>query len=87
MPMNDWVITSYRDSSLTGTWVYYINPVNPKFANIHFSRCVDGGNRDHMATNDRAYYYFGMTKTFNTPDVPHATQEILINAWEDYFTV
>ena len=87
MPMDDWVITDYRDSSLTGTWVYYMNSVNPNFANIHFSRCVDDPNRDHTATNDRAYYYFGQTNTFNTAAVPLGTQQTLISAWQDYFTV
>jgi len=84
MPMDNWEVTTYRDSTLTGIWVYY---KNPNFANIHFSRCVDDPNRDHMATDDRAYYYFGMTQTFNTPAVPEATQRILISAWQDYFTL
>ena len=87
MPMDDWEITNYRDSSLTGTWVYYRNPVDPNFANIHFSRCCDDPNRDHMATNDRAYYYFGVTNTFNPFAVPLGTQQTLISAWQDYFTV
>ena len=82
--MTDWVITNYVDSSLTGTWVYYLNP---NFPGIHFSRCVDDGNRDHVATNDRAYYYFGVTRTFSTPATPALTQQTLINAWNDYFTV
>jgi len=87
MPMDDWVITNYRDSSLTGPWVYYRNLVNPNFADIHFSRCVDDSNRDHMATNDRAYYYFGVTNTFNPVVVPQGTQQTLIDAWQDYFAV
>lgn len=84
MGMSNWVITNYRDSSLTGTWVYY---VNPNFRGIHFSRCVDDHDRDHMATDDRVYYYYGVTRTFNTPATPLYTQNRLINAWNDFFTV
>lgn len=82
--MDDWTITNYVDSSLTGTWVYYRNH---DFPGIHFSRCVDDANRDHTATDDRAYYYFGVTRTFNTPATPAVTQRQLIDAWNDYFTV
>ena len=84
MSMINWVVSNYIDSSLTGTWVYY---VNPNFPGIHFSRLVDDPNRDHMATNNRAYYYYGRTRTFNTPAVPPEIQHVLINAWHDYFTV
>lgn len=84
MPMINWVITNYRDSNLTGTWVYYLNP---NFRGIHFSRCVDDSNRDHMATDDGVYYYYGVTRTFNTPAIPPEMQHVLMHAWKDYFTV
>ena len=83
--MSDWVIANYVDSSLTGAWVYYLN-LKPKFQNIHFSRCVDNGDRDHVATDDGAYYYFGVTGTFNTTP-PSITKKRLKDAWKDYFTV
>jgi hypothetical protein len=82
--MIDWVIANHTDEHLIGTWVYYISP---NFPGIHFSRSVDDPNRDHMATNDGAYYYFGVTRTFNTPTTPLETQLALIAAWRDYFTV
>ncbi|HBB88613.1 MAG TPA: hypothetical protein DC047_13460 [Blastocatellia bacterium] len=82
--MDDWKITNYVDPTLPGTWVYYRNP---NFPNLHFSRCVDDGDRDHVATDDRVFYYFGVLKTFNTPAIPLHTQRTLIDAWNDYFTV
>lgn len=82
--MTNWVITNYVDESLEGSWEHY---VNPNFRGIHFSRCVDDASRDRVATDDGAYWYFGATKTFNTPAAPLATQQTLIDAWKDYFTV
>ena len=82
--MMNWVITNYTDSSLTGIWVYY---VNPNFRGIHFSRCIDDSDRDHMATDDRLYYHYGKTRTFNTPAIPPEMQDFLMRAWRDYFTV
>ena len=82
--MINWVISNYKDRSLTGAWVYYLNP---NFPGIHFSRSVDDPRLDHMATNDGQYYYFGVTKTFNTHTTPLETQLTLIAAWRDYFTV
>jgi hypothetical protein len=84
MGMTDWKVTNYKDPSLSGEiWVYYSNPT---FKQIHFSRSVDTPDRDHTATDDGRYYYFGVTKTFNT-EMPANIQQELTNGWADYFTV
>lgn len=77
-----WVKSNYVDPSLTGTWVYY---VNPNFPDIHFSHSVDNPKLDHMATNDGLHYYYGVTKTFQYTDYALETQLLLIAAWRDYF--
>ncbi|HEY1997068.1 hypothetical protein [Paraburkholderia sp.] len=85
--MDDWKVSNYTEpSNDNGVWMYYQNPT---FPDLHMSRCVDTLTRDHMATNDRTYYYYGMTKpaTFNTAHVPQHTQALLTSAWKDYFTV
>lgn len=87
--MSDWKISNYRDPTLGEIWVYYVykDPNRIDFQDIHMSRSVDEPNQDHMATNDRNCYYFGVTKTFNRDDVPNDIQNNLKNAWKDYFTV
>ncbi|AJT66371.1 hypothetical protein [Streptomyces chattanoogensis] len=88
MPMQDWRPTNAMEN-LTGNWVYYVCTAVNAFANIHFSRHVDNSAEDHMATNDGAYYYYGVTGTFNQA-AQHADQSIrqaLYDAWQDYFKV
>lgn len=84
--MADWTVSSYRDPSNPAkeTWVYY---ENVDFPGIHMSRCVTDNNKDHMATNDGTAYYYGVSKTFNSPTIPAATQTNLTDAWKDYFKV
>ena len=86
MSMDDWRVSSYTDPDLGQhgtTWVYY---ENPSFSELHLSRSVDSPQRDHTALNDRTYYYFGVTGTFNAAP-PQAIANRLIDAWSDYFTV
>ncbi|WP_211830367.1 hypothetical protein [Kistimonas asteriae] len=82
--MPDWIVSNFEDDSLNESWVYY---KNKNYAEIHFSRSIDEPVRDHMATDDRKFYYFGHTKTFNRDDVPSNIINRLVNAWDDYFTV
>ncbi|MCL6293908.1 hypothetical protein [Jejuia spongiicola] len=83
--MTDWKISNYTDPlHINQTWVYY---TNPNFPNIHMSRSVDNPNQDHMATNNRLYYYYGVTNTFNVFGIPLVVQTNLTDAWKDYFTV
>ncbi len=87
MPMDNWRITNAMENA-TGNWVYYICTAVASFANLHFSRHVDNPAEDHMATNDGAFYYYGVTGTFNQA-AQHADQSVrqmLIDAWNDYFT-
>lgn len=84
MPMTDWKVSSYKDSTLNNTWVYY---ENPHFPDIHMSRSVDTPIKDHTARNTGTDYYFGFTKTFNKTYVRTPIQEELKSAWKDYFTV
>jgi hypothetical protein len=86
MAMNNWQITSFKPAwgATAVGWVYYISQA---FANIHFSRSVDDPFRDHMATNDAHYYYFGHDGTFNTANIPQTIKDQLVKAWNDYFTV
>ncbi len=81
--MTDWKVTNYTDSTLNNTWVY---KENPGFPNIHMSASVDQPTKTHMATNDGLYYYYGFTKTFNL-GVPLVTQQQLMSAWDNYYTV
>lgn len=85
--MGNWKITSALEN-LTGNWVYYVySAANVIYQGIHFSRHMDNPYDDHMATNDRMYYYYGNTESFNTPNIPPQTRDKLINAWRDYFSV
>jgi hypothetical protein len=84
MPMQDWTISNSVETPVAD-WVYYVNAA-AAFANIHFSRYTDDAFMDHMATNDKKYYYYGFTNTFNTA-VPAAIAAALQRAWADYFTV
>lgn len=88
MPMNNWHITNAMENQ-TGNWVYYICTAVGAFANLHFSRHVDNPADDHMATNDRSYYYYGLTGTFNqaAQQATPAIRQALVDAWNDYFTV
>ena len=87
MSMSDWHITNARENN-TGNWVYYVaSAALSLFQNIHFSRHVDIPGQDHMATNDNRYYYYGYTGTFNTPNMPAAIRDALVQAWNNYFTV
>lgn len=86
--MSDWKKSNYVDPNNAGTWVYYEDERSPKiFPNIHISRSVDNSNRDHTATDDRQYYYFGVTKTVNNNRMPRDIRTNLENAWIDYFRV
>ncbi|MFF9480571.1 hypothetical protein [Streptomyces sp. NPDC014733] len=84
--MSDWTISNSKENN-TGNWVYYVCTVFAQFANIHFSRHVDVPGQDHMATNDNQYYYYGVTGTFNTPNMPASVRQALVDAWNNYFTV
>jgi len=87
MSMTDWKITGNRENR-TGNWVYYVaSAALHAFHDIHFSRHVDNHFEDHMATNDNKYYYFGNTGTFNTPRMPDAIRDTLVQAWNNYFSV
>lgn len=87
MSMSDWKVTGSREN-LTGNWVYYAyTAANALFRAIHFSRHVDIGGEDHMATNDNHYYYYGWTKTYNDNNMPDQYKDALKKAWEDYFKV
>lgn len=88
MPMQDWRPTNAMEN-LTGNWVYYACTAVNAFANIHFSRHVDNGADDHMATNDGAYYYYGVTGTFNQAarQADQSIRQALYDAWQDYFNV
>ncbi|MEV0599656.1 hypothetical protein AB0I82_10205 [Streptomyces sp. NPDC050315] len=82
MAMNDWRISN----SSPNDWVYYVCAA---FANVHFSRSVDDNAKSHMAMDGGNQYYFGFTGTFS-PAAQAASQEVrelLVRAWEDYFTV
>ncbi|MEM7592881.1 MAG: hypothetical protein AAF383_15415 [Cyanobacteria bacterium P01_A01_bin.83] len=85
--MKDWKVANYVDSGLNNkeTWVYY---KNSKFPDIHFSRSVthSDGSKDHIATDDKKYYYYGKSNSFNT-NVSSTTSKKLKDAWKDYFTV
>src|SRR5690606_8827718 len=54
--MDDWKVNSYADTNNRPytSWVYY---QNSNFQGIHFSRHVNNNSQDHMATDDRTYYY------------------------------
>jgi hypothetical protein len=86
--MQDWRIANAMEN-LTGNWVYYACATVAAFANIHFSRHVDNPSDDHMATNDGAYYYYGVTGTFNqaAQHAAPAVRQMLVDAWNDYFRV
>jgi hypothetical protein len=87
MSMSDWGITNAIEN-LTGNWVYYIYTAGQvAYQNIHFSRYMDDPSRDHMATNDNQYYYYGFTGTYNTNDMPQDIREALLAAWNSYFSV
>lgn len=84
--MNDWTITGAAGVETPSEgWVYYICPAVAAFANIHFSRYAFDPLMDHIATNDRRYYYYGFTDSFNTA-VPAAIAAVLRQAWRNYFT-
>ncbi|WP_280524979.1 hypothetical protein [Streptomyces inhibens] len=42
-----------------------------------------------MATNDGAYYYYGVTGTFNqaAQQADQSIRQALYDAWQDYFSV
>ncbi len=84
MPMLDWVITNYVDPEVGGgIWVYRRSSTFPE---IHLSQCVDDRTRDHMATDDRRHYYFGVTATYSNANTPQYIRDELLRAWNDYFT-
>ncbi len=83
--MNEWKVSNCIDLEGVGeTWIYY---ESEKFPDIHMSRCLSDGNRDHMATNDKQYYFFGVGGTKNTANMPYTVEQQLKQAWEDYFSV
>ncbi|WP_445249343.1 hypothetical protein [Microcoleus sp. OTE_8_concoct_300] len=85
--MGDWKLTNAKEN-LTGNWVYYVySAANALYQGIHFSRHVDNSYDDHIATDDRMYYYYGNTRSFNTPNIPQQIRDTLIKAWQDYFSV
>lgn len=86
MSMSDWIIsnTPLENAGETG-WVYYVNAAFP--VALHISRYAFDAFRDHVATNDGRYYYFGNTGTFNTPNVPGDIAQALRGAWSNFFTV
>lgn len=88
MPMQDWRPTNAMEN-LTGNWVYYVCTAINAFANIHMSRNMEDRSRDHVATNDGAYYYFGNSGTFNqaAQRADESDRQALFNAWTDYFNV
>lgn len=89
MAMNNWNIANWSPAwgpNAVG-WVYYVAQA---FANVHFSRSVDDPSLDHMATNDEPkYYYYGNSSPpgFNNNNVPQNIRDLLVKAWQDYFTV
>ncbi|MDI5963447.1 hypothetical protein POF50_008150 [Streptomyces sp. SL13] len=88
MTMSDWKITGAMEN-LTGDWVYYVCTGVAAFAQLHMSRHVDSPGDDHMATNDRRYYYYGVTGTFNAAAraAPQAVRQLLVDAWRNYYSV
>ncbi len=85
MSMSDWTIsnTPLENAGETG-WVYYVNRA---ITILHISRYAFDAFRDHVATNDSLYYYFGNTDTFNRADVPEHIAQALRDAWSNFFTV
>ena len=85
MPMQDWKVSGYVDPPTPHgeIWVY---KTNDAFPNVHLSFSVTNINQSHAATNDRTAYYFGVTKTFNSPRLTAAVRQLLVSAWTDYYT-
>ena len=93
MAMNDWTVVDYRDPenpTPNGIWVY---KTNPSFPNVHFSFSVDDTRNNHVGTDaSPKSYYYGMNQN---RVVPHfagapanpATQQMLREAWNDYYTI
>ena len=87
MSMSDWSVSNSVDIPTAG-WVYYVYTAGSTiFSTIHMSRNIDDPFADHMATNDRMYYYYGYTESFNTNNIPEQIASLLKQAWSNYFTV
>lgn len=94
MPMTDWVVVNFRDPTNptpNGMWVY---KTNPHFPGLHFSFSVDNPMNNHVGTDapPASSYYYGASTGGAAPHfagavASAAAQTMLINAWNDYYTV